>query len=77
MSFNNHLKKISVVHTDRPDHTYLKFISVGLRRSFEQTGIMNLCSKMGCGTLIIIKVKWRMAIRKVPPKKGVALLLSN
>jgi hypothetical protein len=24
MSFNNHLKKISVVHSDRPDHTYLK-----------------------------------------------------
>ena len=27
MSFNNHLKKISVVHSDRPDYTYLKSFS--------------------------------------------------
>jgi hypothetical protein len=32
MSFNILLKKISVVHSDRPDHTYLKSISVQIEK---------------------------------------------
>ena len=33
MSFNSHLKKISVVHSDRPERTYLKSFSDGCSES--------------------------------------------
>ena len=51
-------------------------------RTFEHDEIASFShwrkkNQLPCKLWRLVTVKWRMAIRKVPPKKGVALLLSN